>query len=316
MKSKGTTGLIILLFLIFALVMGRQLVRGGATRTLQPAQIAVIVYGSANDDRWNALDQGIRQACRELEIETPTISMAAQGDAAAQLALLERELESGARGVLLAVEDSEQMAGALRASPLTVPVVYIHNAPTGEMAVAANGAALAGALAAALAGDVGHVAVAADALQRDSVRARLDAFEEAMRAQGTEVTVLTPGDGRSMRQTIASELTFRKPEIDVLVALDTEMLESVIDAVSSAMTEARIVGIGSSDKVVSALDRGVISDLVYQNEYAIGYLGLMRLAAEMNLIKAPPEGEVQWMAVDRESMFAYEAERLLFPFNP
>lgn len=316
MKRKWMSAFFLALFVVFTLAMVLLLRGGGTATTASQARIAVIAYGSGNTDRWSALEQGIRQACRELEIEMPSISVAPPGDTRTQLSFLQREIDAGAKGVLLATEDSDVMAQALAETAPTLPIVYILNAPTGETAIAADDAALARALAAQLASETGHIAVVSGTLHRDGVRERFDAFMAAMAEQGLDAAVLTSAPGQEMRRMLSSQLTFRQPAIDVLVALDTDTLESAIDAAESAVTDARIVGIGASDKVVNALDRGILDGVVFQNEYAVGYLGMMQLAARMNLTKMPPQGDIQWMYVDRETMFSYDAERLLFPFTP
>lgn len=315
MRKNLFMALFVVAFCVFVAVILLLLQPGDATSTASSAHISAIMYGGQTNDRWASLDQGIRQACRDLDIEPPLLTSASTEDVGALAQLIVREASSGAGGMLIAVDDSDAMAQALAQASVNIPIVFVKNGPEAEPYVAADDVAMACALAEQLSDADGHIALVVDQLGRESVRKRQDAFMEAMAAKGIEVTLLEAIAGRDIRAMIASELTFHRPTIDVLVALDTDTLEACIDAYDNAMTDAYLCGIGSSDRVVYALNQGIVQSVVFQNEYAIGYIAAMQLAARMNLTRTKVDTAVQYMYVDRETMFRPEAERLLFPIN-
>ena len=99
-------------------------------------RIAVVLYGDSSN-RWRSFDQGIAQACGELNIERPIISYAPVGDAGRQAYLLRREIESGLDGLLVAAVDDVAIADYLDGLEVRPAVVMVDS---GAGAVASGGA--------------------------------------------------------------------------------------------------------------------------------------------------------------------------------
>lgn len=280
----------------------------------QPAGISVVVYGGDGSDRWKSLDQGISQACSELGIEKPVLTAARADDPARQLALLRRELDGGAKGLIVAACDAS-LEAELERIGAEVPVVMAESGPGGSLPlVSADNTRMGRELAEWIAGEPGSVAVLAEGLSRSSIAERYEGFMTRMEELGKEVIVLQREDAQTdLMAFIASSLAVASPGIDILAVLGNDPLEVAAEAVPASMVRVRLYGIGCSDKVVHALDQGVVEGIIFQNEYAIGYIAAMTLAGEMGL--APPFApvEIQYNAVTRGTMYEPEIERLLFP---
>lgn len=279
------------------------------------ATIAVVVYGDS-EDRWSDMDQGIRQACLELGLEKPVLVLAAADDAERQMDLIQREIDGGAGGLLVAAVDSEALAPFLEDVNGTSLRVVTAESGAGEALahVGADDAAMARQLADEVAAMGGKVAVLAENLQRQNVAARYDAFLARCDELGLEVQVL---DGRapqaSVGQYVSSSIVLNEP--DILVALDNDTLELAAAAAPAAMVEVKVCGIGASDNVVHALDTGDVYRLCYSNEYAVGYLAVMELAHQMGLVQAVPQSPIQYGVVGRQGLYSPEVERILFPIT-
>jgi len=275
--------------------------------------IAVIACGS-NSERWRMLDQGVRQACVDLGIEKPVISTAKRTGSPLLSDLLQRQIEGGAKGLLIAAGE-QRYQDRVAAAADRVPVVLLESGIGDTLTcIVADNAGMGRALAEYAAGEPGHVAVLASGLARRSVAERRDAFVQRMEELGKPVTVIECDNIQvDAKSFLASTLATHEPAINLLAALDNDALEMAVDAVPAAMVDIALCGVGSSDKAVYALDLGIVRALVFQNEYAIGYLGTMALAAEMGLAKAPGSAEIQYRLVTKETMYDPELEQLLFP---
>lgn len=280
-----------------------------------PVRIAVVVYGKGNS-QWRSLDQGIAQACGELNIERPLVSVAAMGDAGRQANLLRRGLEDGVDGLLVAAVDDIAVPEFLAGLETTVPVVMVESGGGDFPYVGADDVNMARMLAEECMNRYQEIAIVYEGRARASVRARQDAFIDRMRALGREPILFTrPEDGMDLNSYLAATLASHEADIDCLVALDTETLESAMDALPAAMVDVSLCGIGTSNLVVDALDTGVVDMLVFPNEYAVGYLGVYRLAQELGLAEEINAPEIEYRLVTRENMYLPDIERLIFPIN-
>lgn len=297
----------IAVFLVFGAFILWILQADSSAQAKPEVTISVVLYGD-DADRWRSLDQGIRQACVELGIEKPALTLAGAG-ADSQLNYLQREVANGADGLLVAAEDpalAEYLEG------LSIPVVAVESgAGTKIPCVQADDSAMARALANLHAGKGKTVAIVAENLHRQNIQVRYNAFFERAAELGQWVMVIDKtGSNLSTEQFIRSAVRIRRP--DVLVALDNDTLEKAASALADE-PDVKICGIGSSDAVVHALDQGRLEELCFSNEYAIGYIGTLTLAAEMGLGKAPEPVEMQYGIARRETMYRPENERILFP---
>lgn len=278
-------------------------------------RIAVVVYGE-NSSRWRALDQGIAQACGELNIERPIISTAPVGEAGRQANLLRREVQDGASGLLVAAVDDVAVSEFLGGLGAAFPVVMMESGGGDFPYVGPDDANMARMLAEECMNRYDEIAVVYEGRARESVRARQDAFVARMRALGREPILLTrPEDGADLDSFLAATLASHEADIDCLVALDTETLESAMDALPAAMVDVRLCGIGTGNRVANALDTGELEMLVFPNEYAVGYLGMYRLAQEMGIAEEMEMPEIEYRLVTRENMYLPDVERLIFPIN-
>ena len=74
-----------------------------------------------------------------------------------------------------------------------------------------------------------------------------------------------------------------------------------------------LYGIGSSEKIVYELDRGVIKGIVFQNEFNMGYEAVEVLIQKIRGEKVSKMPEVDYHHASKETMHLKENERLLFP---
>lgn len=306
MKKMIFPALFVLFFVAFTLIMASVLYTDGTAQPSPNAQVAIVAHGNESGDRWKALEAGVRQACRELDIESAVMNIAATRDSGMQFRLIEREIDSGISGLLIAPDNSAEMAVELERLYFLVPTVYVLNGIPDFDYVAADDAGMAELLAEKLASLDGGIALLTENSGRESVSRRLEAFLASMQAAGREVTII-----QSAQEIKPAGAGAQAPVL--VAALDTETLESAIDTLSDSDDTIRLYGIGSTDKIVHAMTQGVVEGVVFQNEYAAGYIAMMQLAMRMGLIVPAMPSDIQYMYVDRLSLYEPDIERLLFP---
>ena len=294
MKRMIFPGLFILAFVIFTLIMGA-ILSAGTSSPPPDMRIAVVMYGNGNGDRWRSLELGIRQACRDLEIESPIIITPGEDR---QSGLIDREIADGVDGLLIAPENSEAQADSLEQLTFAIPIVFIMNGIESFSYVAADDAGMGRMLAEALSARSGRVLLIANHPPRKSAHLRVEAFLSYMAEAGVPVAPL-------------DSLTAAAPG-DIVVALDTETLESAIDFFAESPGGITLCGIGGSDKVVHALSQGIVDSVVFQNEYAMGYTATMALAEKLGIARPIPDMPIQYLYADRKTMYEPDIANLLF----
>lgn len=281
------------------------------------ATISVVLYGDPSHARWASMEQGIGQACTELGIERPVLALVPADDAEQQMRRIRREVDDGANGLLVAACDGDKMQDFLNQISQIAPVVTVQNMVEGLPFVGPDDAAIGQALAERLSQQkeaLRGVCVLAGALGQQSTQLRLEAFMQRAQELHISVTVLRNTNSEiPMEQYLSSAVAKSRP--GVVVALDNETLEMAIDTVPAAMVDAKVIGVGASDKVVDSLDSGLLSEICYFNEYAIGYVATRQLAARMGIGSNNADTQVDFLMVQRENLYDPENERLLFPIT-
>lgn len=311
MRRRRTLWMV--LAVVLALVLGLLLAFGlaGTGRQGAATRLSVVLW-EGSGDRWTSLTLGMRQACTRLGIETPVAVLAGAEDPARQIALIERELEGRTDGMIVAAATSDDaLADTLAQAARALPVVVVQNgAGTQADVLAADDALIGRTLAGGLAAQEAEVVVLAEGLHRQNVRRRYDAFVAEMEQRGIPVTVWERG-GMPLADFIAGQLRGKLPR--AIVAFDTETLEAAIDAATAIDALPRLYGVGSSDKILHQLDRQLVREICFVDEYSLGYLAVMRVAEQLGFETPALAGEIDVFLVRQDNLYAPEVERMLFP---
>lgn len=108
-------------------------------------------------------------------------------------------------------------------------------------------------------------------------------------------------------------------EANIIVAFDTETLESISQAKSDLLktntevSNIKIYGSGNTRKIISFLDQNIINGIALENQFNIGYLGVKNA---LNFIRNHKfqEDVISSKIITRDNMYSIENQRLLFLF--
>jgi len=280
-------------------------------------KISVIVYGN-NSDRWTTLKQGIDQGAADFKAEVNFVTMTEADNAKEQEMLIEREIENGAKGIILAVTDSEEMAQAVKEYSLIVPIVMVETSVEdieGVIYISADNYSMGLNIGRSvyLSSDESRtVAIFRNNLNRNSVAERYEGLMDSLQYSNYTINPWV------MEEDVTDPVYFlqemlKEDSVDVIVALDDESLEQVVDAAELSEKEVDIYGIGSSNKIVHYLDYGVINSIVFQNEFNMGYLSMQEIVNDINENKNVLDIDIEFRTVNKETMYLPKNQRLVFP---
>ncbi|MCI8300184.1 MAG: substrate-binding domain-containing protein [Lachnospiraceae bacterium] len=273
-------------------------------------QISVVVYGSSNG-RWTAFKEGVDQAETDFEAVVNFIIMDEKNDFSEQAEVLKRELEGGAQGLAVAAADCREMKDDITELAENVPVILVESDMEVDLpCVAADAYQMGSGLARQIVTEMGEdlqVYILPVDQRRSCTGIRLQGFLDEMKDSVKDVTQLTRFDENAQQE------FWNKAESAVLVALDDRELEHAVTAVQESEQKVSLYGIGSSEKIVYELDRGVIKGIVFQNEFNMGYEAVEVLIQKIRGEKVSKMPEVDYHHASKETMHLKENERLLFP---
>lgn len=293
----------------------------------KPVVYSVILYQNS-DNEWATLMDGINQAEKDFGVNIRYVSMGNRQTAEEQAALMEREQQTGASGILLAAADSAEMEKHLERMNLQIPVITIETGVDGEIPAVVShitadnyqmGRMLGEKILEDIETDGGEkeVTVVAEYLERDSVKQRYQGLTDVLSEAGVRIKPVQrqPGDF-SLSLYIGTVFADSSPYV---AALDKFAAEEAAAAWESKRglyepeKTFKIYGIGNTAQTVNDLDTGNLTALVFQNEFNMGYNGIRALVEKDVKGYIPEECEIKFKIVTRDALYEPENERLLFP---
>ncbi len=281
-------------------------------------KVSVIVEDS-NNDRWIALHEGLTQAADDYDVDLNFVSTGEFKTVEEEIALIHREIDNGAEGVIVQMTSSEEQGQALEEISARAAMVLLESDVMPEDVYAfagADNAALGNALAEAIREDLGDtlagkkVGVICGNQKQIAMQERLNGFEEGMRDAGAAIiwTIDCANSGNA-----GDDLLQRAEAADIVVALENDETEHMVDALQEN-ERILLYGVGCSEKTVYYLDKGVIHTLVVPNEFNMGYQSMESLANQLRYRLIQAENcEVEYLVVNRDNLYDEDNQKVLFP---
>ena len=277
----------------------------------EPVEISVILR-ETESGTWSATRQGMEQAAMDLNVELRVLTLSRENDAEEQRDLLEREVASGADGVLLIPADREVLSEAVETAADAVPVVTMETDMSQDGAsgyISVDNDALGrmlGDIALNGAPEGSSVLLLSGVSEATGISDRLTAAQEVLEAAGRKVyrCVLCPEE--SLESVLEGELAALAPA--AVVAFDTSTLERTARVLREKESAPLLYGAGSSAAIAAYLEQGAVTAVVARNEFAAGYLAVEALVEVLSNhadVTAPP---LSFSVVRKENM--YEKSRL------
>ncbi len=285
----------------------------------EETHIVSVIVNDSNNDRWIALREGLEQAAGDYNIDLNFVSTGKFASVDEELALINRELENGAEGIIVQMmgetEELEEIS-----SRAAVMLLETDVSPEGVYAFAGpDNNAIGNALADAIKEDFGAelsgktVGILSGNEEKLSTQQRLSGLQEGLNGTGAEILWKIGCANEQSRNTDALQ---GAAPVDIVIALENDETERMVDYLQAENTRMQsfLYGVGCSEKAVYYLDKGVICTLVVPNEFNMGYQSMEAVANQLNyrLTKAA-DCQVDYLVVDRTSLYDEDNQKVLFP---
>lgn len=317
---------------VWILVLASTLILGGAyyygtvgkTKEKEPEVYSIILYQNT-DNEWETLMDGIEQAKKDYRLKIRYMTLAEGDTAEEQADIMEQEALSGVNGIIYAAVDSKGLREQLQKKRIQVPMISVETGTGEDVNISAENYEMGRELGKKILQDMEEddcektVTVVCEFLERDSVSQRYHGLIDELEESEEHILVNTvkrqKGD---FNLSLFMGTAFPKCG-NYVVTLDKFSTQETAKAWLSNRKmyeeedEIKFYGIGNTAQTVSDLDGGLLTALVFQNEFNMGYKAVKALLEKEKMGYMEEDFEIKYKLVTRDTLYEPENERLLFP---
>jgi len=238
---------------------------------------------------WQIVLAGARQAGKDLGVTVPELGAQAETDINGQISILENAVAGSPAAVVIAPTERTALGAPITEAAKSVPVIGIDSSAETQAftsflttdnveggRIAARG--LAEAIKAKTGKEEGDVALITNAPNAGSLEERKKGFtEELAKYPGLKLVADRYADGQAATGlNITTDLLTANPNLVGIFASNLIMAQGAGQAVAEngVKDKVALIGFDSDERLVGFLKDGVISALVVQDPYRMGYDGI------------------------------------------
>lgn len=294
----------------------------GTTQKQDKNMYSVILH-QGTENEWVMLEAGAEQAKDDAGIAVNYVYLDEDSTAEEEIRAIHKEMELGTSGILLASVDSMQMQEKLKDAKVTVPLIFVDSG-AGEAypVIRSNDYQMGKELGKAILKDLSDentpILILGEQMDRDNIMLRYQGLTDCLKENG-KGDLIQDETGKKTGD-IAEEIADILQKNGKAATLDKYTTEQTVSLWESYQSRAEIknnsqviYGIGNTPATVSALDNENLAALVYQNEFSMGYQGMMSLALKKDADWISTNIGISYNIVRKETLYEEEHARLLFP---
>lgn len=307
--------IVVVLFTAFIYLLTYDLEGDGESKAF--TEISVIIRTQDGSSFAN-IKQGIDQAASDMKAEISFITLTEENSVSEQKELIFRELNNGAQAIIISAADSKGLVPVIEKAADIVPIAAIESPVDleGIPYFSGDNYEMRRAIAKAILRKGGYnkkIAILDSSGSCGNVQERQrGVFSMLEKLKNTADTYPVTGGTDGVYDAIKQADT---AGYNILIALDASTLEMAAAALQeSGITDIELYGIGSTGRIASYLERGIIKAIVAQNDFNIGYLSVKSVMDTLAGRKEETTGPVEFLVIDSLTMYSTESQRLLFPF--
>lgn len=305
----------LLLFAVFLLAFGALftlLSTAPVPRGAGFLEISVIARES-DSSVWASTKQGMEQAAKDLDVELRLLMLSEPNNVEEQRQLLTREAQGGADALILSPADPGALTEAV--SEVGLPLVIIGAELGPYPSISADNQAMGRSIALEMLPRLSpgsRVVLLAVAPGKGAVEERALGAIDALRGADIHAELaLVPGSKAAMSEVLA--LLMEDPP-DLIIALEPVALEAAVRASQGVAKGPLLCGIGSTNLIVSYLERGTVKAIAAQNDFAMGYLAIEAAVKAAGNRQAVAGDSIGFSIIRQDTMYLPQNQKLLFPF--
>lgn len=294
-----------------------------------------VIIGDTTDDYYTNFRKGVDQAADEYNVDVNFITLYEQGDVTEQMELLKREVDDGAKAVVLVPLKRAECRKILDGMVLGSPLIVMGNIFPGDWAMTGisqdyeeAGKMLGEAIAGENTPDK-PVLLFSEGLDYGYNQEVYHGLLAALSQEGFQAHLYEMnGAGESgVSAEENADLFFRTLEEkgypgggDVMIAaLDVKSLDLTADLIAGNPAYGKyapqLYGFGSTTKILNQMDRGVIKGLVTTNQFDAGYLSIVKAVEAIEKRSDREQIMLESYYIEKEDLRETHFEKILYPIE-
>jgi ribose transport system substrate-binding protein len=239
---------------------------------------------------WQIVLAGARAAGKDLGVNVPELGAQSEADINGQISILENAVAGSPAAVVIAPTEFKGLGAPITEAAKSVPIVGIDSGADSDAfvsflttdntqggRVAADG--LAEAIKAKTGAIKGDVAIITSLPGAGSLEQRREGFLDQVKTKYPDLKVIADkyADGQAATGlNITTDLLTANPNLVGIFASNLIMAQGAGQAIAenNVKDKVALIGFDSDEKLVGFLSEGVISALVVQDPYRMGYDGI------------------------------------------
>jgi ribose transport system substrate-binding protein len=294
---------------------------GGAKKADKGGTKITAVLMALNSDYWHMVEAGCLKGGRELGANVVVMGPTSESDVTGQIAMIEDQITSGAKGIILAPTEPKALIPVLtKAREKKIPVAIVD----ADIDASAKDLRLTfiGTSELAAAREVGKYLLAHKLKAGDQVGIirglagspnhtwRTDGCREVLEAAGVKVVSVQPADSeRGKAVGVAENMLEAYPKISAIYATNDEMALGAYQACEGRKrTDTFVIGFDGSPDALKSIKAGKLGASLAQKPIDMGYKGVEAILKSLKGEAVEPNIESPVEIVDKANVEAFEAK--------
>lgn len=279
----------------------------------KPMEVSILIRES-DSSLWANTRLGMEYAAHDMGADLRFVASLQNDDPKEQYEQFLHEIDRGCDAVVITPVSPEWFDEQLKQSPASIPIIAMESPlNAAHMAVLADNSAIGIALAETLIQDrplSDSVLLLTTSRESSSVSERLYAARNILEREGVLVDIIEVDldlIGASLDQLIAES------NATAIITFESAATQYAADMIERMNLDMGVYGIGGTNSIAAALERGVISAIAIWNDYAAGYFAVQVAVRAARKEEMQPYHQLDFSIVRGENMYEPENQKLLFP---
>lgn len=316
------------LWLVYALVLVLLFLMSSTNLIIKDKETEVypisIIVDDTTDEFYVNFRKGVDQAAFDYHADVSFITMYDENRADQQMELVSRELNDGARAIILSPVGDKAIVSALDDMTITGPLVVINSVLSHDRIsynIAEDYYELGKTLAEAVADNTPEgmqVCMVTENPESSTNTMTYDGMQAVFDERGIKTKLVKALSEEGCRSLIESMVYPEHTEY-VLVAVDVKSLARIAGIIAESTVYQRyasgVYGPGSTLQILNYLDEGIIDGVVVTNEFVQGYLSIQKAVEAIENTGFYNTTKMEHHYIEKEDIRKKEFQKLLYPVD-
>lgn len=277
-----------------------------------------VISGGESVDSLSTIKQGIDQAASDMKVDISFITLNKENNLLEQIALINREIDSGVDAILLSAVDSQGLIDCIENIESNIPIITIDSTVDTPKVLAYysadnyNMGLDLGKHISSLSKGNKNIAIITTGYNRSNIKQRYIGLKDSLVSNNNIFFWSFQTDKEKSVDHINKLVIDHK--IDLLIAIDLSSLELATKFKKQLKNmDIDVFGIGNNTNIVSALEKNIIDSIVVQNDFSIGYLAVEAAVNALDKKSVNKDIDIEYRIITSSNMYEPKNQKMLFP---